>query len=124
MNFDIDQVYEEYRKADLFVLPSTKERASISQLEAMSCSLPVICSDTNGASCYVEEGKNGYLFKDNSVSDLIEKIEKIISDRPTMVSMSKMSYEMVREKYSFENYREMIQRIIEDIYEADNDRGK
>ena len=59
-----------YSNADLFILPSTAEFASVSQLEAMSYSLPVIVSDTNGTSCYIENGKNGYLFKDMDENNL------------------------------------------------------
>lgn len=103
-NLSVSQVYKEYEKADLFVLPSTKERASISQLEAMGCSVPVICSDTNGSACYVEHGKNGYLFRDSDSLDLKEKIEWIISDRERLTRMGEKSFHFVENKYDFYNY--------------------
>lgn len=103
-NLTMQQVYAEYRKADIFVLPSTRERASIAQLEAMSCSLPVICSDTNGSACYVEENINGYLFKDNSLSDLTEKIECLVLNRDRILKMGEKSFQLIGEKYQFENY--------------------
>ena len=118
-NYNINEVYKEYEKADLFVLPSTKERASISQLEAMSCSLPIICSDTNGSACYVKNGVNGYLFKDNDAEDLQKQIEKIISDKENIVQMGKSSYRLVKTDYSFEKYREKICEIIEGIEDED-----
>ncbi len=111
-NFHREQVFAEYRKADLFILPSTRERASISQLEAMSCSLPVICSNTNGSSCYVENGKNGYLFQDNNRQDLTEKIEKIISDKSKLLKMGQKSYELVVTKYQFATYYEKLAEIM------------
>ena len=112
-NFNMEQMYEEYRKADLFVLPSTRERASIAQLEAMSCSLPVICSDTNGSACYVEEGVNGWLFADNKESDLREKIEKSVCDRSRLLRMGQESYRIVQEKYCFINYYKEIMKCKE-----------
>lgn len=103
-NFNRKQIFDEYKRADLFVLPSTRERASISQLEAMSCSVPVICSDTNGSACYVEEGINGYLFQDDSESDLKDKIERMSTDQEELLKMAYNSYRLVKEKYQFENY--------------------
>lgn len=108
------KMYEEYKRADLFVLPSTKERASISQLEAMSCSLPVICSDTNGSACYVEEGVNGFLFRDNNADDLKEKIKAIVSDRNRILDMGRNSYELVCSKYQFQNYYEAVMGCLGD----------
>ncbi len=107
-----DQVFEEYRKADLFILPSTKERASISQLEAMSCSLPVICSDTNGSACYIEDKENGYLFRDNDRQDLMEKIEEIVSDKRKLLVMGRKSHELVQTKYQFPQYYERLTDMI------------
>ena len=113
-NLDIEEVYEAYKRADLFVLPSTRERASIAQLEAMSCSLPVICSNTNGSACYVENGKNGWLFKDNDGEDLKQKIESMLSDKTNLLEMGKNSYILVNQKYQFENYYQKIMEILKE----------
>lgn len=103
-NFNRQQMYEEYRKADLFVLPSTRERASIAQLEAMSCSLPVICSDTNGSACYVESGINGRLFRDGDREDLRDAIEMLVRDRDLLLRMGRESFRLTRKKYGFDSY--------------------
>ena len=107
-NYPSDKIGLLYREADLFVLPSTGEFASVSQLEAMSYSLPVIVSDTNGAACYVIEGENGYTFKDNDMMDLENKILKIIDKKETIIDMGKNSYELILHEHSFKKYRESI----------------
>lgn len=112
-NCSPDRMSDFYRNADLFVLPSTGEFASISQLEAMSYSLPVIVSDTNGTACYIEEEKNGYLFKDKDAENLKEKIIKIISNRENILRMGAYSYLLVNEKYSFSNYQAKIEQLIQ-----------
>lgn len=117
-NCSREQVYQEYARADLFVLPSTRERASVSQLEAMSCSLPVICSDTNGTACYVEHGQNGFLFHDNDVNDLRDRMERLSLDRDMIKSFGRRSYELVLDRYQFKNYRDCIERIREDLSES------
>lgn len=116
-NFGRQQVFEQYKQSDLFVLPSTRERASISQLEAMSCSLPVICSDTNGAACQVKEGINGYLFRDECPDDLTEKIEMAVRDREQLLRMGQAAYDLVCGDYSFEIYRQGISKILADMKE-------
>lgn len=110
-NLPREQVFELYCRADVFVLPSTKERASIAQLEAMSCSVPVICSDTNGSACYVKNGVNGYLFRDDDVDDLKEKIAYLIENQQLISQMGQAGYLMVKEQYNFENYYEAIQAV-------------
>ena len=107
-----------YMEADVFVIPSTREMASVSQLEAMSFSLPVICSDTNGTSCYVEEGKTGYLFEDCNQEDLRKKLAKLVSDRKRIVQMGENAYHSVLKNYTFQNYYDGIQKILNDMDNA------
>ena len=61
--------------------PAENEPAAVSHLEAMSHSLPAICSDSNGTQCYIRPGENGYIFKTDDLEDLVECMERIISDR-------------------------------------------
>lgn len=110
-NLPREQVFALYCSADVFVLPSTKERASIAQLEAMSCSIPVICSDTNGSACYVKNGVNGYLFRDDDGDDLKEKIACLLENQQLIPQMGQAGYLMVKEQYSFRNYYEAIRAI-------------
>ncbi len=109
----------EYLAADLYVIPSTREMASVSQLEAMSYSLPVICSDTNGTACYVEDGVTGYQFQDNSQKDLSEKLSMMLSDRERMKEMGAAGYRRLSEKYSYETYYGTIRAML-DKMQAEN----
>lgn len=101
----------EYLAADIYVIPSTLEMASVSQLEAMSYSLPVICSDTNGTACYVEDGVTGYQFKDCDQKDLQSKLDCMLSNRQRMLDMGAAGYQALKEKYNFDRYFETIMQI-------------
>lgn len=114
-NLEYEQMDGLYAQADLFVLPSTREPASVSQLEAMSFSVPVICSDTNGTACYVEEGRVGYLFRDNCREDLYATIFKCVSDRERLKEMGKNSYEDIKEKCRFDVYYERLISCMEKV---------
>ena len=101
-----------YANADLFVLPSTREPASVSQLEAMAFSVPAICSDTNGTSCYIKEGINGYRFKDNSSEDLRNAIVKCISEPDRLKKMGENSFKEIKEECKFDLYFEKIMQCM------------
>lgn len=109
------EMEREYLAADLCVIPSTLEMASVSQIEAMSYSLPVICSDTNGTACYVEDGVTGYLFRDCDGADLQAKLDAMLADRDRMMRMGAAGYRALEEKYNFDTYytalTEMADRI-------------
>lgn len=111
VNVPPGKMEQEYLAADLYVIPSTLEMASVSQLEAMSYSLPVICSDTNGTACYVEDGVTGYQFRDCDQEDLERKLEKMLSDREQMKKMGAAGYQAVVEKYNFDNYFDAVMQM-------------
>lgn len=114
-NVPRSEMEAEYLAADLYVIPSTREMASVSQLEAMSYSLPVICSDSNGTACYVEDGITGYHFKDCDQSDLQRKLGAMLSDRGRMKAMGAAGYRAVATKYNFERYYETIMEMREKL---------
>lgn len=103
-NLSREEMEQEYTNADLFVIPSTGEPASISQLEAMAFSIPVICSDTNGTACYVENGLNGYQFADKNKESLKECVEQFLKGPDKIKVMGKNSYEYLEQNCQFENY--------------------
>lgn len=119
-NLDRTQIFDIYRKSDLFVLPSTDEPAAVSPLEAMAFSLPVISGDDNGTATYIEEGQNGYIFKNQDKEDLYNKIELIISNKENIKNMGKKSYELVLQRHQFANYYRTICEIIERIQNESN----
>ena len=117
-NVGREEMSQIYSKTDVFVIPSTLEMASVSQLEAMSYSIPVICSDTNGTSCYVEDGRDGYIFKDCDARDLYEKLKKMTDSRENIENMGGHAYEDVMDKYTFSNYYDNIMKIITDNFSS------
>lgn len=72
------QIREVYLGADYFCLPSFFEGTPNALCEAISCGLPVICSDVCDNSLYVRNGKNGYLFDPHSAQDMKEKMAQLL----------------------------------------------
>ena len=104
---------EEYKKADLFVLPSTGEPGSVTNLEGMAFSIPVICGEDNGTACYIKQGKTGYVFRDNDEDDLVEKMDSIVGDPNVLKKMGENAYRHVKKHFQFDSYYEKVERIME-----------
>ncbi len=78
-----EEICKYYAIADLFVLPSREEVWGLVANQALAAGLPVVISDHTGASVdVVEDGINGYIFKSGSVTDLADKIDKVLDQKP------------------------------------------
>ena len=111
-NLNKKRVMEEYANADLYVIPSTGEPASITVIEGMAFSIPVISGSDNGSANYIENGKTGYVFEDCDQRDLEEKIELIIQDKNNMMEMGKAAYEHVKKNFQFDRYYGVDEEIL------------
>lgn len=72
-----DQIIAYYSAADFSVLPSLMEATSISGLEAMSASLPLVGTRVGGIPELIEDNKNGFLCNPADPFDLAEKINML-----------------------------------------------
>lgn len=83
--------------ADIFVFPSFHEGMPVSALEAMACSLPVVCSAIRGNVDVVKDGDNGYLFKPSDVDTLSRQIALLMDNDALRQQMGAKNKEIVRE---------------------------
>jgi glycosyltransferase involved in cell wall biosynthesis len=88
-----------YSMSDLFVMCSgIGETWGLAINEAMNFSLPVLVSSTCGSSFdLVENGKNGYIFKEGDVESLSYYLEELISDKFLCTSMGEYSRIKIQE---------------------------
>ncbi len=63
-----------YHMADVYISPSHVDGSSVTLMEAMASGLPCLVSDIAGNREWIEDGVNGWLFRDGDVEDLAEKI--------------------------------------------------
>lgn len=96
-----------YHKADAFCLPSLYEGFPNVICEAMSCGLPVICSNVCDNRLLIEDGVGGFLFNPKSPKDIAEKI-KIIANMKngeliTMGKANRKKAELMFESSTFIN---------------------
>jgi len=69
-----------YQAADMFVLPSRREGFPLVSVEAMACGLPVIRSNTGGATDQIDHGETGLLFPSEDANALHACIQQLGND--------------------------------------------
>lgn len=116
VHFEFDQdhrsVLAAYRTADLLVLSSDREPASLQVLEAMANKVPVVSSDKNGTRCYIEDGISGLVFKALDPADLAKKMESIMRDRSKLQKMGERGFQIAQERHSLRHFASALERMV------------
>jgi N-acetyl-alpha-D-glucosaminyl L-malate synthase BshA len=76
----IDVVEEVLSVADLFLMPSEKESFGLAALEAMSCEVPVISSNTGGLPELQINGVTGFMSNVGDVADMTKNALTILAE--------------------------------------------
>jgi glycosyltransferase involved in cell wall biosynthesis len=92
---------EEFRRADVFVLPTISDSFALVHLEAMACGVPVITTPNCGS--VVRDGVDGFLVPIRNATMLSDRIEQIVSDRALRERMSQNARERAGE-FTWERY--------------------
>lgn len=99
------QVQEEFRRADLFVLPTLADAFALVHLEAMACGLPVITTPNCGS--LVRDQVEGFLVPIRDPLALANRIQQIIEDRPLRDRLSAAARRRARD-YTWARYGERL----------------
>ena len=110
-----DEVPKYFLKNDIFILPSKKEEATVSILDAMSYGLATISTSKNGTADNIIPGKNGYVFVSNSASDLADKISIYLNNPQLIAEHGRKSLDIVKSDYTFDKYYKTLISLIKRI---------
>ena len=106
-----------YQKADIFCLPSFYEGTPNVVCEAMSCGLPILCSDVCDNARYVEREINGGLFDPYNIHSIADTIISFVNyTNDTIINMGKNSRDKALNSFSVEKFNvqwhEQIKQLI------------
>lgn len=87
-----------YHMADLYISPSHVDGTSVTLLEALASGLPCLVSDIPGNREWIEEGVNGWLFRDGDAADLAEKILLAIKKRREFKRVGELARKTAEER--------------------------
>jgi glycosyltransferase involved in cell wall biosynthesis len=109
------EIFEYYKAADFFVLPTREDIWGLVINEAMACGLPIITTNRCVAGLeLIEDYKNGFIVPVEDSDALADKI-KIFSDNVTLrVEAGQNNLDKIRE-YTFENVAKAHMQAIEKI---------
>ena len=104
-----------FQDADVFVLPSHNECFPLTILEAMSAGLPVVATRIGGIPDIIEDGVNGYMIGEKNMEELVNAVEKIITDTRLRKSMSERSLQLFNEKYTIQVFQQKFTEMLDSI---------
>jgi glycosyltransferase involved in cell wall biosynthesis len=87
-----------YHMADLYISPSHVDGSSVTLMEALASGLPCLVSDIPGNREWIQEGVNGWLFRDGDVNDLAEKILGTIKNRESLPRIREAARQTAEQK--------------------------
>ena len=99
--------------ADIFVLPSTDRAESfgIVTAEAQSCGLPAVVSDLPGVREVIKNEETGLLVESGSVVDLVDKLNRLLSDTDLRHQMASRARPRMIDFYSWEKVAQKIDSL-------------
>ena len=94
-----EEIIEFYSAADLSILPSLMEATSISGLEAMAASLPIVGTTVGGIPELVKNDITGYLCEPENPKDLASKIDALLNS--DYQKMGQNAHDMVKKDFDW-----------------------
>jgi len=99
------------RKVHVEIVPSVMEAFGRVTVEAMLSGNPVLASDTGANLELIEEGKNGWLFKEGDAEDLAKKMKTILENREQIGQMGRQAYREAEGKFLSDRNTEEVERF-------------
>lgn len=107
-----EMLIKEYRKADIFVMPSLNETFGLTYVEAMTQGLPVIYTKGEGFDGYFEDGYVGYGVKDKEINEISKRIIDIVNNYSYFRNNAIMESEKFNWSHIEQEYEKIYNRII------------
>lgn len=108
-------LYDEYRKAHVFLFPSLHDSGGFVVIEAMAHALPVICLDKGGPPVFVGKGTQNVIPVENkSIDQITTNISKLLVEYSNNPDMLKS--ESIKALSKSENYE--WNKVVRKVYDA------
>jgi glycosyltransferase involved in cell wall biosynthesis len=115
-NVPYNQIADLYASHHIFVLPAINEQYGVSVNEALGYGLPVICTDSCGASFNISHGDNGFVIQSDNLDELTIALEILISDHQKLHRMQAQSLQYARENLSADVFYAKFSRLVQERF--------
>lgn len=106
-NVEYSQMPQIYLRNDVFILPSKRELASISLIEAMKYGLVCVSTSHNGTASYLPPNSS-FIFKTDDEHSLANVLKEIISLKEKIKQFGKDTYDYASSHYNVQVYSEKL----------------
>ncbi|HMS42154.1 MAG TPA: glycosyltransferase family 4 protein [Pyrinomonadaceae bacterium] len=107
---------KELAESDIFLLPSRYgEGLPMAMLEAMAAANIVVVSEMASIGAVVKDNFNGFLIKPKNTTQLINKLEYILSGKNNLEKIRQNARKMVEEKFNLKDYIKKLENIYTEI---------
>jgi len=101
--------------SDIYVSTSLSDSCSVSLLEAMACSLPVVVSDEPSNLEWIIDGWNGYIFPRKDHEALVEKLIMLLKDKEKRELFGKRNREIIEERGNWNKNMAKVEQLYENL---------
>jgi glycosyltransferase involved in cell wall biosynthesis len=112
-----EELVELHQVGTVYCMPSPAELQSIATLEAMASGQPVVAVDAGALRELCQDGRNGYLVKQDDVDGMAAGINAIVSAPKKRKDMSKQSLE-IAQTHDLETTLNQFEQIYTDLINA------
>lgn len=113
-NLEYDEVQQEYRAHDIFILPSERKAAAVSPIEAMGAGLSIVSSHDNGTRWSIKPTENGYIFQCGNMGVLTELLDNIMGSPEGAEAFGLRSIELAEKNHSSDAFYATLSTIVTD----------
>ena len=110
-----DDLKQFLSQSDIYVFPSLAEGCASSGMEAMAAGLCVVA--THEAGFPIEDGVNGCIVPGKSADAVADRILLLMENPAEIDRMGAAAAELIRTKYTWEQYAENVKKIYEELFE-------
>ena len=107
-----------YQRASVFCMPSRLEPFGNVFIEAMTAGLPIVGTRLGAIPDFVNENENGYLVEPGDIHGLAAALIELMDDPEKCRRFGEKSYQIARERYTWENTGRIMKNHIEKVLAA------
>ncbi len=109
-----------FEDVDICCVPSRQESFGLVIIEGFLYSTIVISSDTDGGKLLIDHQKNGLLFKNGDIEDLVQKILYIKENPEKYCDFTRNAYNKLLEQYSLDALSKNLNKVFAIIFKKNH----
>ena len=117
-----EELQNQYRKANVFVLPSLEEGLALVQGEALSSGLPLIITHNTGGEDIIKNGREGFVVSPGEIDPLAERMQEMADNELLAEQMSLAALETAKNLGSWSKASGRLIAQLENILKERNRR--